>query len=285
MSSKSRRLFRVNSPMRTGRGRRRWLLLAGVVALIAVGCAGEVSDRTSGARHRRARRRARAPPSRAPRRPRPSPRRRPPPCPRRRRPRSSAKAPKGRPSSSCNVGSRSSASGPARSTVATATRPTRRSWPSRSTRGSTPTAMPARSRRPRSRTGLTRPGPRGGSTPRIEVDIDRQVAFVVAGDGTTKIINVSSGNEKALRPTAGRDGRGAHATGSYEIERGSTASASPRSARCTGRCTSRAASRCTARSNVPGYPASHGCVRTTNPDQDFVFDTLPNGAQVEIYSA
>ena len=38
-------------------------------------------------------------------------------------------------------------------------------------------------------------------------------------------------------------------------------------------------------SNVPGYPASHGCVRTTNPDQDFVFDTLPNGAQVEIYSA
>ena len=36
-------------------------------------------------------------------------------------------------------------------------------------------------------------------------------------------------------------------------------------------------------SSVPGYPASHGCVRTTNADQDYLWDTVPNGAEVHIY--
>ena len=37
--------------------------------------------------------------------------------------------------------------------------------------------------------------------------------------------------------------------------------------------------------NVPGYPASHGCVRTTNPDQDFLWGAFENGTPVEIYPA
>ena len=36
-------------------------------------------------------------------------------------------------------------------------------------------------------------------------------------------------------------------------------------------------------SSVPGYPASHGCVRTANVDQDFVFSALPDGAPIVIY--
>jgi len=35
--------------------------------------------------------------------------------------------------------------------------------------------------------------------------------------------------------------------------------------------------------SVPAYPASHGCVRTSYPDQDFVWATIPNGAPVEVY--
>jgi lipoprotein-anchoring transpeptidase ErfK/SrfK len=35
--------------------------------------------------------------------------------------------------------------------------------------------------------------------------------------------------------------------------------------------------------SVPGYPASHGCVRTSDNDQDFVSRTLSKGSTVIIY--
>jgi hypothetical protein len=35
---------------------------------------------------------------------------------------------------------------------------------------------------------------------------------------------------------------------------------------------------------VPGYPASHGCVRTSNADQDFLWPTFANGTPVTVYS-
>ena len=38
-------------------------------------------------------------------------------------------------------------------------------------------------------------------------------------------------------------------------------------------------------SNVPGYPASHGCVRTTNADQDYVWEHVGERHPVEIYDA
>jgi lipoprotein-anchoring transpeptidase ErfK/SrfK len=34
---------------------------------------------------------------------------------------------------------------------------------------------------------------------------------------------------------------------------------------------------------VPGYPASHGCVRTSNADQDFLWTVLSDGDPVTIY--
>jgi lipoprotein-anchoring transpeptidase ErfK/SrfK len=36
-------------------------------------------------------------------------------------------------------------------------------------------------------------------------------------------------------------------------------------------------------SNVPGFPASHGCIRTTNPDQDFLYTTYADDTPVQIY--
>ena len=35
--------------------------------------------------------------------------------------------------------------------------------------------------------------------------------------------------------------------------------------------------------SVPGYPASHGCVRTSYADQDFIFETIDDGALVILY--
>jgi lipoprotein-anchoring transpeptidase ErfK/SrfK len=35
--------------------------------------------------------------------------------------------------------------------------------------------------------------------------------------------------------------------------------------------------------SVPGYPASHGCVRVTNADMDFLRDHLDLGMTVYVY--
>ena len=35
--------------------------------------------------------------------------------------------------------------------------------------------------------------------------------------------------------------------------------------------------------SVPGYPASHGCVRTANADQDFLVPQMPIGSPISIY--
>jgi peptidoglycan hydrolase-like protein with peptidoglycan-binding domain len=131
--------------------------------------------------------------------------------------------------------------------------------------------------------GLLGAGPRGGPTPRIEIDIARQIAFVVAADGTTKIINVSSGNgERYTHPEGG--------TRVAETPRGNFTVRS----RIDGVRVAplgnlyrplyfKGGFAIHGSSNVPGYPASHGCVRTTNPDQDYLYDLLPNGGTVHIY--
>ena len=133
--------------------------------------------------------------------------------------------------------------------------------------------------------GSTAPGPRGGNVPRIEVDIDRQVAFVVAGDGTTKIINVSSGSEKRYDRPQGGTGVATTPRGTFKIQRRVDGIRVAPLGKMYRPMYFKGGFAVHGSSNVPGYPASHGCVRTTNPDQDFVFSTLPNGAQVEIYGA
>ena len=35
--------------------------------------------------------------------------------------------------------------------------------------------------------------------------------------------------------------------------------------------------------NVPAYPASHGCIRTSNYDQDFLFPIVVEGDPIVIY--
>jgi peptidoglycan hydrolase-like protein with peptidoglycan-binding domain len=133
--------------------------------------------------------------------------------------------------------------------------------------------------------GLTAPGPRGGDVPRIEVDIDRQVAFVVSGNGTMKIINVSSGSEKRYDRPQGGTGVATTPRGTFKIQRRVDGIRVAPLGKMYRPMYFKGGFAVHGSSNVPGYPASHGCVRTTNPDQDFVFSTLPNGTQVEIYGA
>ena len=133
--------------------------------------------------------------------------------------------------------------------------------------------------------GLTGAGPREGSTPRIEIDVERQIAFAVAGDGSTQIINISSGNGKRYDRPQGGVGVADTPRGSYDIERRIDGVRVAPLGRLYRPLYFKGGFAIHGSNNVPGYPASHGCVRTTNPDQDFLWGAFENGTPVEIYPA
>lgn len=126
-------------------------------------------------------------------------------------------------------------------------------------------------------------GPRSDEGPRIEVDLDRQIAFIIGRDGSVSIINISSGSGATYQVPGGGTDVAYTPTGDFAVERrvdgpwkaplgtlyrplyfykGWAVHGSP---------------------EVPAYPASHGCVRTANWDQDYVFPTVPDNAPVIIY--
>jgi N-acetylmuramoyl-L-alanine amidase len=136
----------------------------------------------------------------------------------------------------------------------------------------------ARLRNPRG-AGPRRKRPR----PRIEVDLDRQIAFVVPAKGKIAILNVSTGSGEAYESPGGGTAVAYTPTGRFsvyrkadEIVKAPLGSLYKPLYFDQGWAVHGAAS-------VPGYPASHGCVRTSDYDQDFVFKKIPKGTAVFLY--
>jgi peptidoglycan hydrolase-like protein with peptidoglycan-binding domain len=126
-------------------------------------------------------------------------------------------------------------------------------------------------------------GPQDSSGPRIEVDLDRQIAFIIDANGTVTTINISSGSGRTYDQPGGGTAVAYTPSGDFTIERsidgireaalgslyrphyfheGWAIHGSP---------------------NVPAYPASHGCIRTSNYDQDFLFPIVAIDDPVVIY--
>jgi peptidoglycan hydrolase-like protein with peptidoglycan-binding domain len=131
--------------------------------------------------------------------------------------------------------------------------------------------------------GLTAAGPRGGPTPRIEVDVDRQIAFAVSADGSTKIINVSSGSGRRYASPNGGTAIADTPRGNFKIKRRIDGVRTAPLGKLYRPMYFQGGFAIHGATNVPGYPASHGCIRTTNPDQDYLFSTFANGTPIEIY--
>lgn len=106
------------------------------------------------------------------------------------------------------------------------------------------------------------------------MDLDRQIAFIVETSGKVTTINISSGSGREYEEAGGGTSIAYTPTGDFVVERvidgvreaplgslyrplyfkqGWAIHGSP---------------------NVPAYPASHGCIRASNYDQDFVFPTI-----------
>ncbi|GEM_PF-1548257 len=137
------------------------------------------------------------------------------------------------------------------------------------------------------RAELTEPsgaGPREvREAPFIEIDLVRQIAFIKPADIDVKIVNISSGNGATYRAPNGGYARAVTPTGIFSIIRRIDGVRHAPLGRLYRPLYFKGGFAVHGSPHVPGYPASHGCVRTANVDQDWIFESVPNGTAVVIY--
>lgn len=120
-----------------------------------------------------------------------------------------------------------------------------------------------------------------GGPPRIEIDLARQVLFVVGGPGT-RAFNTSTGNNEPFDWPDGTPGLAYTPTGEFSVlrrvegmEEGPLGVMYRPLYFYDGWAVHGS-------SYVPAYPASHGCARVSNADQDWIWDNVANGTPVVI---
>ena len=129
-------------------------------------------------------------------------------------------------------------------------------------------------------------GPRRrGPRPRIEVDLDRQIAFVVPSKGKATILNVSTGSGETYESAGGGTAVAYTPTGRFSVYRKADRMVEAPLGSLYKPLYFEEGWAVHGAASVPGYPASHGCVRTSDYDQDFVFRRIPKGASVFIYGS
>ncbi len=129
-----------------------------------------------------------------------------------------------------------------------------------------------------------KPVPKGNApADRVEVDLTKQVLYVIRQGAIVRIMPVSSGNGKTYEQKNGRLARALSPVGYYKIER-----------RIVG---VREADLGTlydpqyfyrgwaihGSNSVPARPASHGCIRVTRADAKYLLDAISVGMAVYIY--
>jgi peptidoglycan hydrolase-like protein with peptidoglycan-binding domain len=127
-------------------------------------------------------------------------------------------------------------------------------------------------------------GPRNLAGPRIEVDLDRQVLFAVNADGTFVTVNISSGNGKAYAHPNGGTAKAITPVGDFAIDRKIDGNRKAPLGTLYRPMYFKGGFAVHGSPSVPGFPASHGCVRTANADQDYLFPLFGTGTPVVLYS-
>ncbi len=127
-------------------------------------------------------------------------------------------------------------------------------------------------------------GPRSSAPgPRVEIDLDRQILFFVDRTGTVTTLNTSTGSGKPYRDANGKTVIAYTPTGSFRVERRISGIRKAPLGSLYWPLYFHGGWAIHGSPVVPAYPASHGCARLANWDQDFVFAALPNGAPVVVY--
>lgn len=118
--------------------------------------------------------------------------------------------------------------------------------------------------------------------PHIEVDLDRQIAFVVLAGGVT-ILDVSTGSGRTYTEPGSSVQQIAYTpTGTFNVYRAVDAPVVAPLGTLYKPLYFKQGWAMHGEPLVPPYPASHGCVRTHDWDQDWLFPQIPVGTQIVI---
>lgn len=139
---------------------------------------------------------------------------------------------------------------------------------------------------PQVRIALSRPngaGPRPGPIPRIEVDIARQIAFVVLPNRPVITLNVSTGSGRPYRSPNGVRDVADTPVGTFSVLWKFAGNRIAPLGTLHSPMYFYRGWAIHGSSSVPNYPASHGCVRVSNSDEDWLFPLVVVSTPVIIY--
>jgi peptidoglycan hydrolase-like protein with peptidoglycan-binding domain len=127
-------------------------------------------------------------------------------------------------------------------------------------------------------------GPRSTAPgPRVEIDLDRQIIFYIAADGAVTTLNTSTGNGETYREPSGGTAVAYTPTGQFTVQRKVAGNEKAPLGTLYYPMYFTGGWAIHGSPSVPAYPASHGCARVANWDQDYLFPKLPVGSPVWVY--
>ncbi|WP_370324047.1 L,D-transpeptidase family protein [Euzebya sp.] len=124
---------------------------------------------------------------------------------------------------------------------------------------------------------------RGGPANRIEVDLDDQVLYLVQGGELARILPISSGSGETYSTAGGGSAVSLTPVGSFTVERHIRGVRNAPLGTLYDPMYFHRGWAIHGSNSVPAYPASHGCVRVTRADAQWLFDRVPIGMSVEVY--
>ena len=125
----------------------------------------------------------------------------------------------------------------------------------------------------------------GGAPTRIEVDLDRQVVHLVKGGNRVRTFNASSGNGDVYTWPDGRVARADTPVGTFSIYRRVNGLRDGDLGAMYDPLYFHQGWAIHGSNHVPGYPASHGCVRLPRSDAKWLAAQVPNGTQVVVFGS
>ena len=117
----------------------------------------------------------------------------------------------------------------------------------------------------------------------VEIDLRKQVLYLSEGGVLKRIVDISSGNNQPYE-SEGVTYRAFTPTGSFTVERKIDGIRVSRLGELYRPAYFYRGWAIHGSNSVPPYPASHGCIRVTNPAQDRLFNLLTIGTPVTIYN-
>jgi len=139
---------------------------------------------------------------------------------------------------------------------------------------------------PLTRAALAAPGApelRGGEADRVEVDVDRQVLYLVEGGVLHRVMAVSTGSGELYTGADGGLWRANTPRGVFRVERRIAGERHAPLGVLHDPLYFHRGWAIHGSDSVPTWPASHGCVRVSRADGRELFERVADGTQVIIY--